>query len=60
MRSDFNAALETKLSVNDMLIKALGVALMQVRDANVQFAGDLLYRFHRADIAVAVAIPGGL
>ncbi len=30
------------------------------RNANVQFAGDQLYRFQRADISVAVAIPGGL
>ncbi len=63
LRGDLNKSLEAtgiKLSVNDLLIKALGVALTQVPDANVQFAGDTLYKFARADVSVAVAIPGGL
>jgi len=49
-----------KLSVNDMLIKALGLALIEVPSCNVQFAGDTLLKFGRADISVAVSIPGGL
>ena len=49
-----------KLSVNDLLIKALAVALIEVPECNVQFAGDHLLAFHRADISVAVSIPGGL
>ena len=63
LRGELNASLGksgVKLSVNDMLIKALGLALVQVSDANVQFAGDTLYKFGRADVSVAVAIPGGL
>ncbi len=63
VRAELNAGLESrgiKLSVNDLLIKALAVALIEVPDANVQFAGDELYKFSRADISVAVAIPGGL
>ena len=63
LRGDLNKSLEAsriKLSVNDLLIKALGLALTQVPDANVQFAGDTLYKFGRADVSVAVAIPGGL
>ena len=63
LRGELNASLEksgVKLSVNDLLIKALGLALTQVPDANVQFAGDTLYKFGRADVSVAVAIPGGL
>ena len=63
LRGDLNKSLEAtgiKLSVNDLLIKALGVALTHVPDSNVQFAGDTLYRFGRADVSVAVAIPGGL
>jgi pyruvate dehydrogenase E2 component (dihydrolipoamide acetyltransferase) len=43
-----------------MLIKALAQALLQVPSCNVQFAGDTLLRFSRADISVAVSIPGGL
>ena len=54
------AAREIKLSVNDMLIKALAVALMEVPACNVMLAGDQLVTFARADISVAVSIPGGL
>jgi pyruvate dehydrogenase E2 component (dihydrolipoamide acetyltransferase) len=63
LRAEINAGLENrgiKLSVNDLLIKALGVALEQVPDANVSYAGDTLIRYQRADISMAVAIPGGL
>ena len=63
LRGELNAGLESrgiKLSVNDFLIKALGVALEQVPEANVSFAGDTLLQFARADISMAVAIPGGL
>lgn len=49
-----------KLSVNDMVIKAVALALKKVPDANVQFAGDRMYKFARADISVAVSIPSGL
>jgi pyruvate dehydrogenase E2 component (dihydrolipoamide acetyltransferase) len=49
-----------KLSVNDMLIKALGLALMKVPSCNVSFAGDVLRSYKRADVSVAVSIAGGL
>lgn len=63
LRGDLNKALEpqgVKLSVNDLLIKALAKALVQVPNCNVSFAGDQLIRYERADISVAVSIPGGL
>jgi pyruvate dehydrogenase E2 component (dihydrolipoamide acetyltransferase) len=63
LRAELNAALESqgiKLSVNDMLIKALGKALMIAPECNVTFAGDELIRYDRADVSVAVSIPGGL
>ena len=63
LRTELNAALESrgvKLSVNDMLIKALAQALMIVPECNVQFAGDQMLKFARADISVAVSIPAGL
>ncbi len=63
LRAELNAALEAqgvKLSVNDLLIKALAKALMQVPACNVSFGGDTLRRFSRADISVAVAAPSGL
>lgn len=63
LRGELNKALESsgvKLSVNDMLIKALAKALLLVPKCNVQFAGDQLLKFSRADISVAVSIPAGL
>ncbi|MBC2669466.1 pyruvate dehydrogenase complex dihydrolipoamide acetyltransferase [Novosphingobium piscinae] len=63
LRTELNAALEkdgVKLSVNDMLIKALGRALLRVPECNVTFAGDEMIRYERADISVAVSIPNGL
>ncbi len=63
LRTELNAALEghgIKLSVNDLLIKALALALQEVPDANVQFGGDVLHRFARVDVSMAVAIDGGL
>ncbi len=63
LRAELNAALEArgiKLSVNDLLIKALAQALIDVPACNVSFAGDVLHQYGRADISVAVSIPGGL
>jgi pyruvate dehydrogenase E2 component (dihydrolipoamide acetyltransferase) len=63
LRGELNAALEArkiKLSVNDMVIKALALALRQCPRANVSFAGDTLISYTRADISVAVAAPSGL
>jgi pyruvate dehydrogenase E2 component (dihydrolipoamide acetyltransferase) len=63
LRTEINAGLASrniKLSVNDMLIKALAVALIDVPECNVSFGGDTLIKYSRADISVAVSIPGGL
>ena len=63
-RAQLNAAAASegggKLSVNDMLVKALAMALVEVPACNVNLVGDKLYSFARADVAVAVSIPGGL
>ena len=63
LRGELNASLESrgvKLSVNDLLIKALGVALVQVPKCNVMFTPDQMITFERADISVAVSTPEGL
>ena len=63
LRSELNKGLESrniKLSVNDLMIKALAMALIEVPECNVSFAGDQLFKYSRADISVAVSIPGGL
>ncbi|RSU49217.1 pyruvate dehydrogenase complex dihydrolipoamide acetyltransferase [Sphingomonas sp. S-NIH.Pt15_0812] len=63
LRGELNASLASrgvKLSVNDMLVKALGVSLMAVPKCNVMFTPDQLISFQRADISVAVSTPSGL
>ena len=63
LRGELNAGLASrnvKLSVNDLLIKALAQALIEVPECNVSFAGDQLFKYSRADISVAVSIPSGL
>jgi pyruvate dehydrogenase E2 component (dihydrolipoamide acetyltransferase) len=49
-----------KLSVKDLMIKALAVALVQVPKCNVMYTPDQLISFKRADISVAVSTPSGL
>ncbi|WP_276720131.1 pyruvate dehydrogenase complex dihydrolipoamide acetyltransferase [Pseudooceanicola nitratireducens] len=62
-RSQLNKQLEprgVKLSVNDFIIKACALALQQVPDANAVWAGDRVLKLKPSDVAVAVAIEGGL
>lgn len=62
-RSQLNKQLEprgVKLSVNDFVIKACALALQQVPEANAVWAGDRTLKFEKSDVAVAVAIEGGL
>jgi pyruvate dehydrogenase E2 component (dihydrolipoamide acetyltransferase) len=49
-----------KLSVNDFVIKAMALALVRVPEANVTWTEGGMLKHKRADIGVAVAIPGGL
>ena len=62
-RSDLNKQLEgrgVKLSVNDFIIKACALALQAVPNANAVWAGDRVLKMKASDVAVAVAIEGGL
>lgn len=62
-RVAINAALEksgVKVSVNDLIIKAAAMALRDVPDANASYSLEGIARHHHADVAVAVAIEGGL
>ena len=63
LRGELNAALEprgVKLSVNDMLVKALALALVEVPACNVSYTPTDLIKYSRADISVAVSTPTGL
>ncbi len=62
-RGDLNKQLEgrgVKLSVNDFIIKAGALALQAVPDANAVWAEDRILKLKPSDVAVAVAIEGGL
>jgi len=62
-RARINAALEKeggKVSVNDMVIKAAAAALKRVPAANASYTPEGIAFHHHADIAMAVAIDGGL
>jgi pyruvate dehydrogenase E2 component (dihydrolipoamide acetyltransferase) len=50
----------TKISVNDLLIKACAIALVRVPECNASFTQEALLIHHRVDISVAVSIPDGL
>jgi pyruvate dehydrogenase E2 component (dihydrolipoamide acetyltransferase) len=67
LRTELNAAAPErdgkpgyKLSVNDMVIKALALALRAVPDANVTWTENAMLKHAHADVGVAVSIPGGL
>ena len=62
-RAQLNKQLESrgvKLSVNDFIIKATALALQAVPTANAVWAGDRVLQMKASDVAVAVAIEGGL
>ncbi|WP_284164163.1 pyruvate dehydrogenase complex dihydrolipoamide acetyltransferase [Frigidibacter sp. SD6-1] len=62
-REQLNKGLEArgvKLSVNDFVIKACAAALQAVPDANAVWAGDRILKLKPSDVAVAVAVEGGL
>ncbi|UXU73908.1 MULTISPECIES: pyruvate dehydrogenase complex dihydrolipoamide acetyltransferase [unclassified Paracoccus (in: a-proteobacteria)] len=62
-RAMLNKQLEArgvKLSVNDFIIKACALALQEVPDANAVWAGDRILKLKPSDVAVAVAVEGGL
>jgi pyruvate dehydrogenase E2 component (dihydrolipoamide acetyltransferase) len=63
LRTELNASLDArgvKLSVNDFMIKALAIALIDEPKSNVMYTPTELVTFHRADISVAVSTPTGL
>jgi pyruvate dehydrogenase E2 component (dihydrolipoyllysine-residue acetyltransferase) len=67
LRGELNAAAPRKdekpaykLSVNDMVIKALALALRDVPNANVSWTAEAMVKHKHADVGVAVSIPGGL
>ncbi|WP_214469583.1 pyruvate dehydrogenase complex dihydrolipoamide acetyltransferase [Mesorhizobium sp. dw_380] len=59
-KTDKGEAPAYKLSVNDMVIKAMAMALKAVPDANASWTESAMVKHKHADVGVAVSIPGGL
>src|SRR5690606_39750436 len=62
VRKEINARAPegVKVSVNDLVIKAMAMALRRVPDANASWTEEGLRRYRSIDVSVAVAIKGGL
>src|SRR6201999_1553038 len=59
LRADIKRDAPTRVSLNDLFIKAWALALRQVPDANAIWAEDRILRLQRCDIGMAVALDGG-
>lgn len=60
MRQQINAIANEKISVNDMIIKAVAMASAQVPQMNACWAETAIHQYHHVDISVAVATEKGL
>ena len=61
MRQGVNKRLDgIKTSINDFIVRGVGLALIEVPAANAQYGGDHIHYFDQADVGVAVALEGGL
>jgi len=60
LREEVNATGDVRVSVNDLLVKAIGTAFQRVPEANVIWTDDALRRFDAIDVAVAVDTEKGL
>jgi pyruvate dehydrogenase E2 component (dihydrolipoamide acetyltransferase) len=59
-RKAYNADGNSRLSVNDLIVKAAALALRDVPEVNVSYLPEGMLHHHHADVAVAVAVKGGL
>jgi pyruvate dehydrogenase E2 component (dihydrolipoamide acetyltransferase) len=60
LRKQVNAAASTPVSLNDFIVKAAALALVDVPDANAIWGEQAITRFSSVDMAIAVSIEGGL
>ena len=60
LRKQLNAISDTKISINDFIIKAASLACMKVPECNSSWQGDFIRQYNVVDMSVAVATPNGL
>src|SRR5690606_293875 len=59
-RANFNYGQDARVSVNDLIIKAVGIALQRCPEANVSYTPKGMIQHHASDVSFAVAMEGGL
>jgi pyruvate dehydrogenase E2 component (dihydrolipoamide acetyltransferase) len=60
LRAKLNSVSKTKISVNDMVIKAVSMACIKVPETNSSWMGDFIRRYKHVNMSVAVQTPHGL
>jgi len=60
LRAKMNEVADTKISVNDFIIRAVALALQKVPAANASWTEEAILQYRDADISIAVATPTGL
>ena len=60
LRKSINETSSIKISVNDIVVKAVGSALMDVPESNVVWNTEAMHKYESADISIAVTTEGGL
>jgi pyruvate dehydrogenase E2 component (dihydrolipoamide acetyltransferase) len=60
MRSDINKDESLKISVNDLIIKAIALAFRDMPEANLAWKGEYIEQHHNVDASVAVSVDGGI
>ena len=60
LRDEINEVAPRRVSVNDLVVKAVALALREVPAANATWGGDSILRHRTVDVAVAVAVDDGL
>ncbi|MCH2205990.1 MAG: 2-oxo acid dehydrogenase subunit E2 [Lentisphaerales bacterium] len=60
IRQQLNSMENTRISINDFIVKAVALSLREHPEMNAAYQGDYIRQFNDVDISVAVSIPDGL
>jgi pyruvate dehydrogenase E2 component (dihydrolipoamide acetyltransferase) len=60
LRKELNAEGATKISYNDMMLKAIGLTLVEHPECNVSFVDEMIRQYKNVDVCLAVSVEGGL
>jgi pyruvate dehydrogenase E2 component (dihydrolipoamide acetyltransferase) len=60
LRKKINESSPVKISVNDMVVRAVAAAFMDVPEANVVWTPEAMIKYESVDVSIAVSTDGGL